>query len=747
MKTMMKGANEMGLLPKDYWERFGRKENSKSSAKDEKNQRVEKVLAKSEKVKSSTQNKVDIADSAEIADRTAKSAKTAEPHLFSVDDFKKSQTNEKFITREKVESEDGRKDETEKEATKSKKYKSSTESSTEKCVACDKRVANATHATHSANFPVDDLVDDHHISQNRDEIIVKDEKNRKEVRVKIEKVGDKETIEGEMIKTTPKLKVAIRYKDKIWECNADVIEIEGKLASLGCEKTLSEVVKVTGRHPPKAQIIDAINEYVDAHFEIKNMPLVDYVKQKYADRLAEIEKDPFAWVLTHTKEIVGYDRLKLLTFLSVVSSRMKRVMGISRIHINILGQSGAGKSSVVKSVLKFVDDNIKLDATRFTEKSLGYLDIDSFDGKVVFLEQIDNQNVAYLREAMSEEKICTYVTEKVATEDGGEKHVTTKKCIDGQPAFITTSVSDKVDLEREQIANRMLNVYLKYAYSRDIAESILKRAESEVSDVDKMVFMAYLLTRPDMVDVTPVKDEIIAFVDKLAELTRSPVNRTVEILRNLVRAVAIARGKTKADIDDFNFVMQNFQLDVLYNGLGLTERDVEIIEALPDTEGKKSQDIADALKVSKQYAINVLKGLEQKGVVEGVKEDGKTFTWYLTALGRRIKALVNNIDKDVVEVRDENGEIVGVTDAKFRDDADRRGDKENAMRRNDGDAMQRSDGEDNRVIKAYKFLKDHGWTPTTDLTFWYGDDIIEKLKRKDLVTFNTINGVEYVNAK
>ncbi|ACP35850.1 transcriptional regulator TrmB [Sulfolobus islandicus L.S.2.15] len=636
---------------------------------------------------------------------------------------------------------------TEKIATENEKLNVNNRLSTETRVARDKRVANATHATRSAKIPVDEVVDDHYISQNRDEIIVKDEKNRKEVRVKIERIGNKEMIVGDMIKTLPKLKVTIRYKDKTWECNADVIRIENRLATIGCEKTLSEVVKVTGRHPPKAEIIKAIDEYVDAHFKVEETPLIDYVREKYPDRLEEIERNPFGWILTHTKEVVGYDRLKLLTLLSVISSRMKRIMGISRIHLNIVGQSGAGKSSVVKSVLKYLDDNIKFDATRFTEKSLGYLDIYTFDGKVVFLEQIDNQNIAYLREAMSEEKICTYVTEKVTTEDGTETHKTIKKCIEGQPAFITTSVSDRVDLEREQIANRMLNVYLKYEYSKDVIKTIIERAESEVSDVDKMIFMAYLLTRPDMADVTPVKDEIIAFVDKLAELTRSPVNRTIEILRNLVRAVAIARGKTKADVDDFNFVMQNFQLDVLFNGLGLTERDVEIIEALPDEGGLKSQEVADALKISKQYAINVLKNLERKGVVEGVKEDNKTFTWYLTMLGRKIKALINNLDKDIIEVRDEKGELVGVTDAKFRPDIDAGNDRENAVSRNDGRTMSRGDSENDRVIEAYDYLKRHGWTLVTDIEGWYGDDIIEKLKRKDLVTFNVIDGVEYVNAK
>jgi len=638
---------------------------------------------------------------------------------------------------------------TENIATESENVKSSTESSTEKRVDRDKRVANATHATHSAKFPVDNSVDDHHISQNRDEIIVKDEKNRKEVSVKIEKVGDKEIIGKETIETIPKLKITIRYKkENIWECNADVVEIEGKLTTIGCEKTLSEVVKVTGRHPPKERISEAIDEYVNAHFEIKSMPLVDYVRQKYADRLAEIERDPFGWILTHTREIVGYDRLKLLTFLAVVSSRMRRIKGISRIHINIVGQPGSGKSSVVKSVLKFItDDDTLIDATRFTEKALGYLGIDSLDGRIVFLEQIDDQNIEYLREAISEEKITTYVTVRVET-DEGVKYVTQKVTIEGQPVFISTSVADNVDLKKYQIENRILNVYLKYVYSRDIIKAILERGnEDEVSDVDKMVFTAYLLTRPNWADISSLEGEIMAFTDKLAELTRSPVNRTAEVLRNLVRAVAIARGKTKADIDDLNSVMSNFQLDVFYNGLGLTERDVEIVEVLPDEGGLKTQEVADALRMSKQYVLKVLSNLERKGVVEGDKADGKTFTWSLTSLGRRIKALVNNIDKDVIEVRDEKGELVGAVDSKFRDDADAGDSRANTVRRDDGGAMSRGDEKDDSAIEAYKFLKEHGSILTAELTEIFGDDIIEKLKRKDLVTFNIIDGAEYVSAK
>jgi|GEM_PF-1234730 len=528
------------------------------------------------------------------------------------------------------------------------------------------------------------------------EIIIKDKSVGTKVYAKVEKIDETAMVVYDKVVVSPVLKIMLKYKNVTRECKATVAEYEGYLIVIGCNNEIHEIAEITRRRPPKADILNAINEYVDAHFDIESTPLVDYVRQKYADGLAEIERDPFAWILSHTKEIVGYDRLKLLTLLSVISSRMKRVMGISRIHINIVGQSGAGKSSVVKSVLKFVDDRMKVDATRFTEKALGYLVIDTFDGKVVFLEQIDNQNVAYLREALSEEKICTYVTEKDASEGGGEKLVTSKKCIDGQPAFITTSVSDRVDLDREQIANRMLNVYLKYTYSRDIAKSILERAESEVSEVDKMVFMAYLLSRPNVADITPVEDRIIAFVDKLAELTRSPVNRTVEIIRNLVRAVAIARGKTKVSDEDYNFVMQNFQLDILYNGLGLTERDIEIIEALPDEGGLKSQEVADRLRVPKQYAINVLRNLERKGVVDATKEDGKTFTWYLTALGRRIKALVGNIN-----VVDEKGELIGEVDGKFCPNSNSGDDRENTVSGNDGGGMSRGDEKDDRDVEAY----------------------------------------------
>ncbi|WP_244263094.1 helix-turn-helix domain-containing protein [Saccharolobus islandicus] len=583
------------------------------------------------------------------------------------------------------------------------------------------------------------LVDDHNKSQPNEKFITEEtveSKDGRKVKIDVYRIGEEEKIEGDKVVRRAKLKFVISYRSVVKECVED------------CRDTISEVAKATDYKVSKNVISEKVAELREEYGEEEEISIVDYVRQKYPDRLAEVEKDPFGWILQRTKEIVGYDRLKLLTFLSVISSQLKRIMGMSRINIMLVGTSGAGKSSTIKSVVRYVDGtDMYIAGTRLTQNALGYLNVDSFDGKVLFIEQIDRQNINYIREMMTEEKVCTLVTEKVVDENGNERHESHLRCTPGQSAVITTSVVDDINVDKEQIFNRFLKVYVnpKSIDTGVVIDAILKRSNTDVNEVDRLIFMAYLKSRPSFADITPVLDQAKKFVLSLQEYTREPLTRVTEILRNLVITTAIARGKTKADVDDFNFVMANFQLDVLYNGLGLTERDVEIIEALPDEGGLKSQEIADALKVSKQYAINVLKNLERKGVVEGEKEDGKTFTWYLTSLGRRIKALVSNLD--VVEVRNDKGELIGAVDSKFRNDANAGNDRENAMSGNDRDAMQRGDGETNRVIEAYKYLKEHGWTLTTDIAGWFGDDVIEKLKRKDLVTFNVIDGVEYVNAK
>ncbi len=554
---------------------------------------------------------------------------------------------------------------------------------------------------------------------------------RYKAEIKVFRVGEVEKVEDDKVVRRARLKFVLKYGNTVNECLDD------------CREAVKEVAKASGYKISIKALSEKIDELREEYGGKEEIPIVDYVRQKYPDRLDEVEKDPVKWVMERTKEIVGHDRLKLLTFLSLISARMERMMGMSRIHIMLVGGSGVGKSSTVKSVLKFAGD-IVISSTRITKNALGYLPIDSFDGHVLFIEQIDRQGMNYLRELMTEEKICTVVTEKDVDEDGKERHVSRQRCIEGQPAVVTTSVVDDIDVDKEQVFNRMLKVYVRVDPTLEniIWKNIMNRTKVEVSPVDLMVFKAWLLTRPTHARIPEdVIDAVIGFMRKLKEYTREPLNRIVEIARNLIIVVAIMRGRTEVTLEDWKFVAENFQLDLLYNGLGLTERDVEIIETLPDDGGMKTQEVADILKYSKPYVLNLLKNLENKGVVEGIKEDGKTFTWYLTPLGKRIKALVNDLDRDVVE----DGEVVA--EAKFRPDDEREGNRGNAVPSDDGGGVSGDEGETNRIAEAYRVLKERGWLLATDLVAWFGEDVLEELKKKDLIVFNIIDGVLYVGPK
>jgi DNA replicative helicase MCM subunit Mcm2 (Cdc46/Mcm family) len=184
--------------------------------------------------------------------------------------------------------------------------------------------------------------------------IVEGKDKRYKVTISVYRIGEEEKIEDDKVVKRAKLKFVIQYSNVVKECVDD------------CKDAIKEIAKSTNYNVPKKVIKEKIAELKEEYTDEEEVPLIDYVRQKYADRLNEIERDPIAWILSRTKEIVGYERLKLLTFLSLVSTRMERLMGMSRLHIMLVGGSGVGKSSTVKSVLKFADD-IVIPSTRITQ--------------------------------------------------------------------------------------------------------------------------------------------------------------------------------------------------------------------------------------------------------------------------------------------------------------------------------------------------------------------------------------------
>jgi len=148
----------------------------------------------------------------------------------------------------------------------------------------------------------------------------------------------------------------------------------------------------------------------------------------------------------------------------------------------------------------------------------------------------------------------------------------------------------------------------------------------------------------------------------------------------------------------------------------------------------------------------MLMELAGRGLVE-FEKPGSVYLWSITEDGIKLLTMVEEeikeesktfVNNDVIEVRDKDGRVTGAINAKFFRDGGR--DKERDVRREEG-GVRGVGGEDDSVVEAYKWLKEHGWTLVTDIIGWFGEGVMGVLKKKDLVVFNTIDGVEYVNAK
>ena len=136
------------------------------------------------------------------------------------------------------------------------------------------------------------------------------------------------------------------------------------------------------------------------------------------------------------------------------------------------------------------------------------------------------------------------------------------------------------------------------------------------------------------------------------------------------------------------------------------------------------------------------------GLVE-FEKPGSVYLWSITDDGIKLLGMLEEIKtdnvSDVIEVR-ENGKVVGAASQFFRQD-ERGGAEEGAVPGADGGVVQGDGGKDDPVITAYKWLKERGWLLTTDFVAQFDEGMLEALKKKDLVTFNIVDGFEYVSAK
>ena len=577
--------------------------------------------------------------------------------------------------------------------------------------------------------------------------------DRKKVTVYFSASGEEVGFEGEDAIVSTAYYFQIRYNDIIigcepskngYFCGQDPLRV-----------AVRKIARLTASHPSSKEILESIETRLQT-LKMKNeirIKVHEYFAQKYPELWSEIKEKGIWYFIEKSEEYhLGDEDVKLLVLMAF---KMLFTNDRDRIGILVLGDTGSGKSHAIESIVSMIPEGYYYNVADVTPKSIVYLGKKGSDylrWKLLYLQEITNLRALKLLSML------------MTSGRGGSLTV-----VDGEPVeifldYAPSVITSVVNLEeadssqKTQILSRFIPVAIIRGKSdmQTIREKIRENRNRQdrkfnYDEKTKLALLAWMTYTPKFAFVP--KDIFDALTSSLP-FSRTVSLRITDFATFTLQILAMLLNKDEVDEETLDLFKKYLLRKFMIASFSVSEIEIKLLKYLYEYRANKlkAAQIASDNGLETATVKEMLMELAGRGLVE-FEKPGSVYLWSITEDGIKLLTMVEEeikeesktfVNNDVIEVRDKDGRVTGAINAKFFRDGGR--DKERDVRREEG-GVRGVGGEDDSVVEAYKWLKEHGWTLVTDIIGWFGEGVMGVLKKKDLVVFNTIDGVEYVNAK
>ena len=223
-----------------------------------------------------------------------------------------------------------------------------------------------------------------------------------DIEVEVNEEDSYATIDNSFVYIVPSYKFFKDGKETTYPLTEGVFKRSGECTSLRREKE---------------KFHEFVREVLSKHTVEK--PLQEWVMSEFPEQWKELKKDPISWFLKQSEKWhIGDDEVKLLTLIAIKSAFYD---GLPKVGVLVLGSSGAGKSSAVKSIVNMFTlkegYGAVLWVSNLTRKALSYLAFED-NGKLLknrclfIVETIDIDALKELSLLMTEGRLAN-LTAKV----------------------------------------------------------------------------------------------------------------------------------------------------------------------------------------------------------------------------------------------------------------------------------------------------------------------------------------------